>query len=463
MDSGALAETGGRRRGMKEWVDPGADVLFPLEARPPVRVALGAAVQHLLAIFASIVTPALVVCGICGATPELTRHVAGMSLFISGVSTFIQIHRFGPVGSGLLSIQGTSSSFIAIFAGMAAAGLGRGETPEQMLGLMLGMGLVCAVVEVALSQVLPWMRTIITPLVAGIVITLIGLTLLKVSAMQIGGGAAALEAGTFGARRDVALALFSAAVVLALNRSSRPWCRMGALMGGIVAGTLAAGLLGAVQVPAWEGGWVAVPVPFKIPLSVRWEWVLPMALMYLATTVESIGDITATSMVSGEPTAGGLYERRLSGGILADGLNSMLATVFGAFPTTSFSQNNGVIQLTGIASRRVGMWIALFLVVAGLVPGVSWVFTLVPRAVLGGVTLVMFGTVAASGIRLMGSAGYGRKSMLVVATSLGAGLAVTLEPRLLAQFPDWARQLFGSGIMTGTVAAVAAQALAGRD
>ena len=148
---------------------------------------------------------------------------------------------------------------------------------------------------------------------------------------------------------------------------------------------------------------------------------------------------------------------------MADGLNSMMATIFGTFPTTSFSQNNGVIQLTGIASRRVGLWIALLLALAGLVPGVSWMATLVPRPVLGGVTLVMFGTVAAAGIRLMGSAGFGRKNMLVAATSLGAGLAVTLEPRLLGQLPDWARQLFGSGIMTGTLAAIAAQALAGRD
>ena len=159
-----------------------SDVLFALETKPPLRVALGAAFQHLLAIFAGIVTPALIVCGLCGATPALTRQVAGMSLFISGVSTFIQIHRVGAVGSGLLSIQGTSSSFIAIFAGMAAAGVARGETPEQMLGLMMGMGLVCALVEVGFSQVLPWMRKIITPLVAGIVITLIGLTLIKVSA-----------------------------------------------------------------------------------------------------------------------------------------------------------------------------------------------------------------------------------------------------------------------------------------
>jgi xanthine permease XanP len=173
---------------MREWTQGKADVLFDLEAKPPLRVALGAAFQHLLAIFASIVTPALVVCGLCGATPALTRQVAGMSLFISGVSTFIQIHRIGAVGSGLLSIQGTSSSFIAIFAGMATAGLARGETPEQMLGLMLGMGLIGALVEVGLSQVLPWIRKVITPLVAGIVITLIGLTLIKVSVLQIGGG-----------------------------------------------------------------------------------------------------------------------------------------------------------------------------------------------------------------------------------------------------------------------------------
>ena len=448
---------------MREWTQGKADVLFDLESKPPLRVALGAAFQHLLAIFAGIVTPALVVCGLCGASPALTRQMAGMSLFISGVSTYIQIHRFGAVGSGLLSIQGTSSSFIAIFAGMAAAGVARGDTPGQMLGLMLGMGLVCALVEVGVSQVLPWIRRIVTPLVAGIVITLIGLTLLKVSALQIGGGAEALKAGTFGRPLDVGLALLTAGAVLALNRMRNPWFRMGALMFGIVAGTAAAAALGAVEIPAWEGPWIAVPVPFQIPLAFRWEWVLPVALMYLASTVETIGDITATSMVSGEPTEGELYERRLSGGILADGLNSMLATIFSSFPNTTFSQNNGVIQLTGIASRRVGMWVALFLVVAGLLPGVAWVFTLVPRAVLGGATLVMFGTVAASGIRLIGSSGFGRKSSLVVAASLGAGLAVTLEPRILAQFPEWARQLFGSGIMTGTLAAIVSQALAGKD
>ncbi len=448
---------------MKEETPTGTDVLFGLEAKPALRVALGAALQHLLAIFASIVAPALILCGLSGASPELTRHVAGMSLFISGVATFIQIHRFGVVGSGLLSIQGTSSGFIAVFAGMAAAGVARGDAPEQILGLMMGMGLVCALVEVALSQMLPWLRRAITPLVAGIVIMLIGLTLLKVAAQQIGGGAEALAAGTFGSRRDLALALISAGVVLGMNRVPRPGCRMGALMGGILAGTLAAAVMGRMSVPPWEGPWVAMPVPLRIPLAFRWEWVLPMGLMYLATTVESIGDITATSMVSGEPTEGPLYERRLSGGILADGVNSMLATMFSTFPNTTFSQNNGLIQLTGIASRRIGMWVALFLVVAGLLPGVSWMFTLVPRSVLGGVTLVMFGTVAASGIRLIGASGHGRKSLLVLATSLGAGLAVTLEPRLLAQCPDWARQLFGSGIVAGTLAAIATQAIVGRD
>jgi xanthine permease XanP len=125
---------------MKTWVDQGSEVLFDLESQPPLRVALGAALQHLLAIFASIVAPALIVCGLCGASPELTRHVAGMSLFISGVATFIQIHRFGAVGSGLLSIQGTSSSFIAIFAGMAAAGVAPGRDAGADAGADAGDG-----------------------------------------------------------------------------------------------------------------------------------------------------------------------------------------------------------------------------------------------------------------------------------------------------------------------------------
>ena len=435
---------------MKEKMSDGSDVLFALESKPPLRVALGAALQHLLAIFAGIVTPALVVCGLCGASPALTRQMAGMSLFISGISTFIQIHRFGSVGSGLLSIQGTSSSFIAIFAGMAAAGTARGESPEQMLGLMMGMGLVCALTEVGFSQVLPWMRKIITPLVAGIVITLIGLTLIKVSAMQIGGG----EGGTFGAPRDVALAAFTAAVVLGLNRMRNPWCRMGALMFGIVAGTAVAALLGAVQVPPWDGAWFLAPVPFRIPLAFRWEWALPVALMYLASTVETIGDITATSMVSGEPTEGDLYERRLRGGILADGLNSMLATIFSSFPNTTFSQNNGVIQLTGVASRYVGFVVALMLIVLGLFPAVSGFVQHIPEPVLGGATLVMFGTIAASGVRIVSREPLNRRAIMIIALSLAVGLGVSQQPLILQFAPDWVKNLLSSGIAAGGITAI---------
>ena len=427
-----------------------SDVLFALESKPPLRVALGAAFQHLLAIFAGIVTPALIVCGLCGATPALTRQVAGMSLFISGVSTFIQIHRFGAVRSGLLSIQGTSSSFIAIFAGIAAAGTARGDSPEQMLGLMMGMGLVCALTEVGFSQVLPWMRRIITPLVAGIVITLIGLTLIKVSVMQIGGG----EGGTFGAPRDVALAAFTAAVVLGLNRMRNPWCRMGALMFGIVAGTAVAALLGAVRVPPWDGAWFLAPVPFRIPLAFRWEWALPVALMYLASTVETIGDITATSMVSDEPTEGEIYEKRLSGGILADGLNSMLATIFGSFPTTSFSQNNGVIQLTGVASRHVSRYISGLLILLGLFPSVAGAIQAVPEPVLGGAAMVMFGAVAASGINILASITLDRRALLIIAVSLALGLGVSQVPEFLAHMPAALRNVLESGVATGGICAL---------
>lgn len=175
-----------------------------------------------------------------------------------------------------------------------------------------------------------------------------------------------------------------------------------------------------------------------------------------------MGDITATSLISGEPTSGPLYERRLRGGILADGLNSMLGCVMGSFPTTSFSQNNGVIQLTGIASRRVGAMVGLLLVALGLFAGVARLVTSVPGPVMGGVCLVMFSLVSMSGIRMLGAELKGGRDLVVAATGLGMGIGVMVCPEAMAGLPEGLRDLFGSGVVTGTVAVVVAQLVAGR-
>ena len=179
----------------------------------------------------------------------------------------------------------------------------------------------------------------------------------------------------------------------------------------------------------------------------------------MITAIEAYGDITANSMISGEPVEGEKFIKRASGGILADGFNSFLAGVFNSFPNSVFAQNNGMIQLTGVASRYVGYYIAAFLVILGLFPAVGLVFSLMPEPVLGGATLLMFGTVAAAGIRIIASQNINRKATLVIALSFSLGLSVELIPEILAYCPDTIKNIFSSGITTGGLTAILANAL----
>jgi xanthine permease XanP len=201
--------------------------------------------------------------------------------------------------------------------------------------------------------------------------------------------------------------------------------------------------------------WLAVPYPFKYGFfNFSWTAFIPIALLYLITTVESIGDLTATSMVSKQPISGDRYFKTISGGILGDGVNSALAALFNSFPNTTFSQNNGVIQLTGVASRKVGYFIALFLTIVGMFPVVGGIFSIIPNSVLGGATIIMFGTVAAAGIKIIASSVINRRGMLIMAISLGMGLGVVFVPQILGKFPDIIQKIFGSAITTGGLTAI---------
>jgi len=193
---------------------------------------------------------------------------------------------------------------------------------------------------------------------------------------------------------------------------------------------------------------------FQHHLSMVWYLILLLSLVYLITAIEAYGDITANSLISGQPIEGEKFQKRSSGGILADGFNSMLAGCLNSFPNSIFAQNNGMIQLTGVASRYVGYFIALFLVVLGMFPAVGKVFALIPDPVLGGATLLMFGTVAAAGIRIISTQKMNRKAILVMALSFSFGLSVELVPEILSKFPQEISTLFSSGITTGGIVAI---------
>ena len=429
-------------------------IIYGVNDRPPLQETLFAAVQHLLAIFVAIITPPLIIADALKLDLATTGVLVSMALFVSGVSTFIQCRKFGPVGCGLLCVQGTSFSFIGPIIAIGQAG---------GLSLIFGACIAAAPVEMAVSYSFKYLRRIITPLVSGIVVMLIGLSLVKAGVIAFGGGDPA--AADFGSPRNLIVAGTVLASVIALNCSNNKYIRMSSIFLGVIIGYVLALVMGMVDFGKLDVSSIEsfyVPVPFKMGVGFSVSSIIAVALVYLVTAIEATGDVTANSMVSGEPVDGEVYVKRVSGGVFADGLNSLLAGVFSSFPNSIFAQNNGIIQLTGVASRYVGYFIAAMLVVLGLFPIVGIVFSLMPSPVLGGATLLMFGTVAAAGVRIVASEKLDRKAVLVIAASLSLGMGVELMPDILKQLPEGISTIFSSGITTGGLTAILANALFNR-
>ncbi len=432
-----------------------ADLVYQLNDRPPLLQTLFAALQHLLAMFVAVITPSLIICQSLGVPADQTNTIISMSLFASGLSSFIQIRTFGPIGSGLLSIQGTSFNFLGPIIGAGLALKAGGADIETMMAAIFGTILVASSAEILLSRVLQFAQRVITPLVSGIVVTLIGLTLVQVGLISMGGGYAAMADGSFGSLDKLSLAGTVLAIIVLLNRAHNPYVRVASIVIAMLVGYVMAYLMGMVNTDNLaQTQLIALPIPMQYGLGFDWSLFIPLVLIFLITALEAIGDITATSEVSGEPVKGPVYMKRIKGGVLADGLNSALAAVFNSFPNSTFSQNNGVILLTGVASRYVGYFIAGMLVLLGLFPGVASFVQLIPEPVLGGATIVMFGTIAAAGVRIISRVDLDRRAILIMALSFSMGLGIAQKPEILQFMPEFIKNLFSSGVAAGGITAI---------
>jgi NCS2 family nucleobase:cation symporter-2/xanthine permease XanP len=422
---------------------PRFGIVYPLESRPPVLETFFIGLQHTLAMFVGIITPPLIIATGLGLPPDEASFFVSMALFASGISTVTQVMRIGPVGTGLLSVQGTSFTFV----GPALAAGAAGGIP-----LMLGMSILAAPVEIILSFVLGFARRLFAPVVTGTAVMMIGFSLIHVAMTNFAGGAGAKD---FGSARHFGLGLLVIVTIVLLHRFGGGVGRIGAVTFGLGAGYLVAGLAGAVDFrPVRDADWILFPTPFRYGLSFDLRFLAPFAFGYLITTLESVGDITATSQVAGEPVSGPIYIQRVRGGVLADGLNSILAAVFNSLPNTTFAQNNGVIQLTGVASRVVGYATAVILMALGLMPKLGALVAAMPLAVLGGATVVLFGLVAMAGVRIVAQAGFSGRTMLILAVATGLGLGVQTVPGLLAQLPEGWHPILGSPLIVGTMTAL---------
>jgi xanthine permease XanP len=428
-----------------------SELIYGLNERPKPLPATLAAIQHVLAAFVGIITPPLIIGSTLGLNDHLP-YLISMALMVSGVGTFIQARRPFGIGAGMICLQGTSFAFLGAVLSAGFMVKQRGGSPEDIMAMIFGVCFFGAIVQIVLSRFIGQLRRVITPLVTGIVITLIGVSLIKVGVTDLGGG---FNAPDFGEPINLALGAFVLVVIILLNRSNAAWIRLSAIISGLAIGCLAAWFSGKlVPHSIAHAALISMPTPFKFGFAFDWTAFLPVALIYLISSIETVGDLTANCMLSREPITGPTYIARLKGGILGDGVSCMIAATFSEFPNTTFAQNNGVIQLTGVASRYVGLYIGAILFMLGLFPVIGAILQQIPKPVLGGATLVMFGSVAAAGVRILAQSPLDRRSMLIIATSFGVGLGIAAQPALLHHLPQLIQNLFDSAITSGGLTAI---------
>ncbi len=427
-------------------------MLYGLHDRPPPLKALLAAFAHMCSIVAGIATAPLLIARSIGLSPADTTYAISAAFMVSGIATFIQIYRFGVLGSGLLVVQGTSFSFIAPCS-LAAVAIGAHVTDQsEVVGAILGSAAAGAAVTMLLSRYLDRLSRVITQTVAGVTIVLLGFTLAGSSLRSL------LHAAT---THDTQIVVWMeagmvASVIMLLSTRSQPWFRLSGICGGLLAGYLFALSVGDASIPDLaDSPSVVLLQPLHYPLSFDLGIFLLLMPIFLITLTEAFGDLTATAMLSGEPVRGPSYWMRIKGGVLADGFNSVLAAVFGTFPNTTFGQTNAVIQLTGVASRYVGLIVSGLLLLLGLFPIAALVFQALPPGVLYGGTSLMFALIAVAGFRVLRMQSDSARSLRILAVVMVLSFSLTLLPEAMrAQgllIPDYLSMLLGFPVASGAV------------
>ena len=409
------------------------------------RVALG--LQHVLAMFASNVTPSIIIAGAAGFAFGGADMVflIQMAMLFAGVATLFQTIGFGPVGARLPVMQGTSFAFVPIMISIVKS---------SGIAALFGAVLVAGVFHAALGAIIGRIRHWFPPLVTGMVITAIGLYLLPVGIKYAAGGAADFQMTNpaWGDFSRWGLALVVILVALGFKFFTRGIASSAAILLGLIAGYLVGVATGAVNFGGVaKAAWFTVPTPFKYGIEFNAVAIFGMCLISIVSAIETVGDISGIAKGGAGREA---TDRELAGGTYADGIGSAIAGVFGGLPNTSFSQNVGLISMTGVMSRSVVTLSALFLIVCGLIPKVGAVVAAMPISVLGGGVILMFGMVLSAGVSMLSSVTWSRRNMMILATSMSVGLGLQQVPKSMQHLPDWLEMLAVSGLLPVAVLAV---------
>jgi NCS2 family nucleobase:cation symporter-2 len=395
--------------------------------------------QHVLAMFASNVTPSIIVAGAAGLAFGSAEQIylIQMAMLFAGVATIFQTVGFGPVGARMPIMQGTSFAFVGVLAGISAT---------QGLGVALTACIIGGLIHFALGSVIGRIRFLFPPLVTGLVILAIGLYLIPVGIKYAAGGAADFQmaAESFGSLKHWTVALTVVIVALLFKFKTSGALSNAAILIGLLAGYAAAAMLGMVSMAGFQkASWVTsiqvLPYGFEFSLGA----VIAVTLVSIVSAVETVGDASATAKAGAGRDA---TDAEIAGATYADGLGTAVAGVFGGLPNTSFSQNVGIVGMTGVMSRHVVTIAGVIMVICGLLPKIGALIASMPLPVLGGGVIVMFGMVAAAGMNVLSEVKMTRRNMVIIAISLTAGLGLNLVPTAVQYLPGIWKTLATSAV-----------------
>ena len=413
---------------------------------PALAKAVPLGIQHVLAMFVSNVTPAIIVAGAAGFgfgsnSPDFPNmiYMIQMSMLFAGIATLFQTIGFGPVGARLPIVQGTSFAFLPVMIPAVA-----GQGTAGLAGLMTGVA-IGGLFHVFLGTFIGKLRFALPPLVTGLIVLMIGLALVKVGIQYAAGGVPLMGKPEFGSLAMWTPALVVIVVTLALKFFTRGMMSVAAVLIGLIAGYVVAYLMGQVSFGnVARAGMFELPTPFRWGIEFNTAIIIGMCFMAVISAIETVGDVSGICKGGAGREA---TDREITGATYADGVGTAVAGIFGGLPNTSFSQNVGLISMTGVMSRHVVTIGAIFLIVCGLVPKFGAIVSTVPINMLGGGVIVMFGMVCAAGVNMLSDVSWNRRNMVIFAVSLSVGLGLQLEPTALQHLPKTLQILLTSGLL----------------
>ena len=415
------------------------ELLYGINDKPKLATQILLGFQNIFAAFGGIIAVPLVISSALGLDGATSTAVLSATILASGIATIIQSKGIGRIGARVPCIMGTDFTFVspAITVGSVAG-----------LPGIIGATILGAFFEIILSFFIKPLMKLFPPLVTGTVVCLIGLTLLPVSIDWAAGGSGSAE---YGSMLNISIAIAVLIITLALNHYGKGLLSSASILIGMVVGYIICIPFGLVDfAPIREAGWLSFPKIFEYGVQFDLKALIAFLPAYFVTTIETVGCLKAV----GETSQVEMNEKRVGSGVLADGIGSIIGGLLGSFPNTSFSQNVGLISLTKVASRYVAVAAGAILVCLGFLPKLAALINSIPQPVLGGVGIVMFGTVAAAGIKTLSRVKLTERNLLIIATAIGLGLGVTFRPEFIEQLPEALKMIFASGISTGTIVAL---------